>query len=191
MNFSVPEIADLQARYHDDRRLRRLLHRRVHAGRPRREPRVVKAGVVGGSYLRRDGPAAGARPSAQRARTMARTPARAAVLTYRFWTTALKRDPAVVGKTIRLGPRNATVVGVLEPSVPYPADTEIIANIVDQPASPRRDDGHQPHPPHDRAVRPAGARRDGRGGACRTDRDARRDDAASIPRRTRRRPMYS
>src|SRR5437868_11097671 len=58
----------------------------------------------------------------------------AIVLTYRFWTTALKSDPTVIGKTVRLGSfidsRNATIVGVLEPSVPYPQDTEIIANVV-------------------------------------------------------------
>jgi predicted permease len=39
----------------------------------------------------------------------------------------------VIGKTIRLGPRTAKVVGILEPSVPYPADTEIIANVVTSP----------------------------------------------------------
>jgi putative ABC transport system permease protein len=57
----------------------------------------------------------------------------AAVLTYRFWSTSLKSDPSVIGKTIRLGSRPATVVGVLEPSVPYPAETEIIANVVTSP----------------------------------------------------------
>ena len=57
----------------------------------------------------------------------------AAVLTHRFWTTSLNSDPSVIGRTIRLGPRTATVVGVLEPSVPYPADTEIIANVVTSP----------------------------------------------------------
>jgi putative ABC transport system permease protein len=58
------------------------------------------------------------------------------VLTYRFWTTALKSDPTVLGKTLRLdstGPRTATIIGVLEPSVPYPSDTEIIANVVTSP----------------------------------------------------------
>jgi hypothetical protein len=39
----------------------------------------------------------------------------------------------VIGKTVRLGSRAATVIGVLEPSVPYPQDTEIIANIVTSP----------------------------------------------------------
>lgn len=96
------------------------------------EPREVRAGVVGGSYfdvmglhpvlgrlldIRDDGPGA----------------AGAAVLTYRFWSTSLKSDPSVIGKTIRLGSRSATVVGVLEPSVPYPAETEIIANVVTSP----------------------------------------------------------
>jgi len=99
------------------------------------EPREVRAGVVGGTYfdvmglhpvlgrlldMRDDGPAA----------------AGAVVLTYRFWTTALKSDPSVLGKVVRLesfGPRSATVVGVLEPSIPYPAETEIIANVVTSP----------------------------------------------------------
>jgi predicted permease len=39
----------------------------------------------------------------------------------------------VIGKTIRLGSRTATIVGVVEPSVPYPSETELIANIVTSP----------------------------------------------------------
>src|SRR5437879_4029773 len=61
-----------------------------------------------------------------------------AVLTYRFWATTLGKDPSVIGKTVRfgsgpMGDRSATVIGVLEPSVPYPQDTEIIANVVTSP----------------------------------------------------------
>jgi predicted permease len=99
------------------------------------EPREVRAGVVGGTYfdvmglhpvmgrlldMRDDGPAA----------------AGAMVLTHRFWTTALKSDPSVLGKVVRVGSfgsRTATVVGVLEPSIPYPSETEIIANVVTSP----------------------------------------------------------
>ncbi len=55
------------------------------------------------------------------------------VLTYRYWNQSLNRDPDVINKTIRLGTRSAVVVGVLEPSVPYPDDTEIIANIASSP----------------------------------------------------------
>jgi putative ABC transport system permease protein len=54
-------------------------------------------------------------------------------LTHRFWTTGLNSDPSVIGKTVRLGDRTATIVGILEPSVPYPAETEIIANVVTSP----------------------------------------------------------
>jgi predicted permease len=56
-----------------------------------------------------------------------------AVLTHRFWTTTLNGDRSVIGKTVRFDERSATIVGVLEPSVPYPAETEIMANIVTSP----------------------------------------------------------
>src|SRR6201993_3160383 len=130
-NFSVPEIQDLKAsvktlsEFGDFSTIGFTM---VGLG----EPSEVRAGVVGGSYfevmglhpvlgrlldMRDDGPSA----------------AGAMVLTYRFWTTALKSDPSVLGKTVRLGTRSATIVGVLEPSVPYPAETEIIANVVTSP----------------------------------------------------------
>src|SRR5947199_3500807 len=96
------------------------------------DPRMVKAGVVGGSFFDVMGlrPVLGRLLNAEDDHPKA---AGAAVLTYRFWTTSLNSDPSVIGKTIRLGPRTAMVVGVLEPSVPYPADTEIIANVVTSP----------------------------------------------------------
>ena len=96
------------------------------------EPRVVQAGVVGGSYF----DVMGLRPVLGRLldeRDDRPDAAGAAVLTYRFWSASADRNPAVIGRTIRLGTRSATVVGVLEPSVPYPADTEIIANVVTSP----------------------------------------------------------
>ena len=96
------------------------------------EPRVVRAGVVGGSYFEVMG------LSPVRGRLIDATDdgpnaAGVAVLTNRFWTTTLGSDPTVIGKTIRLGDRSATIIGVLEPSVPYPAETEIIANVVTSP----------------------------------------------------------
>src|SRR5690606_27059707 len=59
--------------------------------------------------------------------------AAAVVLTHHFWSTALNSDPSVVGKTIRLDTRSAQVVGVLEPSLPYPSATELIANLASSP----------------------------------------------------------
>src|SRR5262245_52501418 len=96
------------------------------------EPRVVRAGVVGGSYFE----VMGLHPVIGRlldARDDGPNAAGAAVLTYRFWATGLGSDPSVLGKTVRLGSRSATIVGVLEPSLPYPAETEIIANVVTSP----------------------------------------------------------
>src|SRR6516165_9651892 len=96
------------------------------------EPREVRAGVVGGSYFE----VMGLRPVLGRLLDMrddGPNAAGAAVLTYRFWTTVLHSDPSVIGKQVRLDTRTATIVGVLEPSVPYPADTEFIANVVSSP----------------------------------------------------------
>jgi predicted permease len=101
------------------------------------EPREVQAGVVGGTYFDVMGlhPVLGRLIGPQDDGPKA---AGVVVLTYRFWTSALHSDPNVLGKALRLGSgamgtRSATIIGVLEPSIPYPADTEIIANIVTSP----------------------------------------------------------
>ncbi|HET9262608.1 MAG TPA: ADOP family duplicated permease [Vicinamibacterales bacterium] len=96
------------------------------------EPRVVKAGVVNGPFF----DVMGLRPVLGRLLNAADDGPEASgavVLTHRFWTTVLKSDPTVIGQTIRLGPGVATVVGVLEPSVPYPEETQLIANVVTSP----------------------------------------------------------
>ncbi len=99
------------------------------------EPREVRAGVVGGTYF----PVMGLRPALGRlieARDDGPNADGVVVLTYQFWANALKRDPAVLGKTVRLGSfgsRTATVIGVLEPCVPYPSETELMANVVTSP----------------------------------------------------------
>ena len=98
-----------------------------------REPRLVRAGVVNGAFFE----VMGLRPLLGRLLTPADdgpAAAGAAVLTHRFWKDVLNSDPTVVGQTIRLGSTTAaTVVGVLEPSVPYPTETQIIANMVTSP----------------------------------------------------------
>src|SRR4029453_15867568 len=85
------------------------------------EPRVVRAGVVGGSYF----DVTGLRPVLGRLLAPSDdgpNAAPVAILTYRFWSSALNSDPTVVGKTVRLSSRPATIVGVLEPSAPHPAE---------------------------------------------------------------------
>ncbi len=129
--FSVPEIDDLKARVKTVSAFgdfSTIAFTMIGLG----EPRVVSAGVVSGSYF----DVMGLRPVLGRlinASDDGPNAAGAVVLTHRFWTTALKSDPSVIGKTVRLDSRVGTVVGVLEPAVPYPAETEIIANVVTSP----------------------------------------------------------
>src|SRR5436305_5024063 len=99
------------------------------------EPRSIRGGVVGGTYFDVMGlhPVLGRLIGPQDDGPKA---AGVVVLTYRFWSTALHKDATVIGKTLRLGSigdRSATIIGVLEPCVPYPQDTEIIANVVTSP----------------------------------------------------------
>jgi putative ABC transport system permease protein len=135
-NFSVPEIQDIKSGIHTISEFGDFSvvgFTMIGLG----EPREVRAGVVGGTYFEVMGlhPVLGRLIGPQDDGPKADG---VVVLTYRFWSTALKSDPSVIGKMLRLGSggmgdRSATIIGVLEPSVPYPADTEIIANIVTSP----------------------------------------------------------
>ncbi|HET9569064.1 MAG TPA: ABC transporter permease, partial [Vicinamibacterales bacterium] len=131
ITFSVPEIDDLKARVKSVGTFgdfSTIAFTMIGLG----EPRVVSAGVVSGSYF----DVMGLRPVLGRLINASDDGPQAAgvvVLTHRFWTTAYKNDPSVIGKTVRLDSRVATVVGILEPSVPYPTETEIIANVVTSP----------------------------------------------------------
>jgi len=136
LTFSIPEIRDIQARAKTIRAFGDFstidFTMNGLRGEFGAEPRTIKAGVVNGSYFE----VMGLRPALGRllhaADDRPNAPG-AVVLTHRFWSTAFNRDPKVVGRTMRLDARSATVVGVLEPSVPYPTDTDIIANIVTSP----------------------------------------------------------
>jgi putative ABC transport system permease protein len=129
--FSVPEVRDIESRATTVRRFGEFStidFAMIGLG----EPRVVQAGIVDGAYFE----VMGLRPVLGRLLGPGDDGASAApaiVLTHRFWTTALNSDPSLLGRTVQLGSVNATIVGVLEPSVPYPADTEIIANMVSSP----------------------------------------------------------
>jgi len=132
--FSVPEIKDIEGAVRSMSEFgdfSEMDFTMVGLG----EPRVVHGGVVSGNYF----DVMGLRPVLGRLVGPEDGGADAAgviVLTYRFWSTVYTKDPHVIGKTVRLsslGDRSATVIGVLEPSVPYPADTQIIGNLVVSP----------------------------------------------------------
>ena len=134
-NFSVPEINDIGSGLKSIKELgtfSAIDFTIVGLG----EPREIRAGVVDGNYF----DVMGLRPVLGRLLNPSDdgpNAAGAAVLTYRFWVNSLHSDRGVIGKVVRLGgfegSRSATIVGVLEPSVPYPVETEMIANIVTSP----------------------------------------------------------
>ena len=132
--FSVPEIRDLQgsvksvSAFGDFSVMGFTM---IGLG----EPRSIRGGVVGGTFFDVMGlhPVLGRLIGPQDDGPNA---AGVVVLTYRFWANTLHKDPTVIGKVLRLGSigdRSATIIGVLEPCVPYPQDTEIIANVVTSP----------------------------------------------------------
>lgn len=133
--FSVPEIEDLHQGLNTIEQLGTFSavdFTIVGLG----TPREIRAGVVDGHYFE----VMGLRPVLGRlltAKDDGPNAAGAIVLTYRFWKSSLHSDPSVLGKTVRLesysGARSATIIGVLEPSIPYPVSTEIIANVVTSP----------------------------------------------------------
>src|SRR5438552_7999409 len=107
--FSVPEIQDLRERVKTLSafgEFSTIGFTMIGLG----EPREVRSGVVDGSYFE----VMGLRPVLGRlldSRDDGPSAAGAAVLTHRFWSTGLKSDLSVIGKTIRLGARSATIVG--------------------------------------------------------------------------------
>ena len=133
-SFSVPEIQDLRASvktlsaFGDFSEMGFTM---VGLG----EPRSIHGGVVSGTFF----DVMGLRPVLGRLigpQDDGPNAPGVVVLTYRFWSTSLHKDPNVLGKTIRLGSigeRSATIIGVLEPCVPYPQETEIISNVVTSP----------------------------------------------------------
>jgi putative ABC transport system permease protein len=132
LTFSVPEINDFKSRATTVAAFGDFSTVEFTLIGFAREPRLVRAGVVNGSFF----DVMGLRPVLGRLLTPSDDGPGApgvAVLTHRFWKDVLNSDPSVVGQTIRLGSTPASVIGVLEPSVPYPTETEIIANMVTSP----------------------------------------------------------
>ena len=111
--FSVPEIQDLQASVKTLSAIgdfSAMDFTMIGLG----EPRSIRGGVVSGTYF----DVMGLRPVLGRLIGPQDDGPKAdgvVVLTYRFWSTTFKKDPSVIGKTVRLGSigdRSATVIGV-------------------------------------------------------------------------------
>ncbi len=154
LNFSVAEIARFEVARQERRGIRRLLHARLHADRTRREPRLVKSGVVSGSFFE----VMGLRPVLGR---------------------LLDRRDDGTERRGRRGPHVPLLDDVAQqrsarrrqedPSRPDAGDHRRRPRAVGpvsgghgdhrerrhEPASPRRDDGDESHASDDGAVRPS------------------------------------
>ena len=177
LTFSVPEIDDFKSRattiaaFGDFSTVEFTM---IGFGR---EPRLVRAGVVNGSFFE----VMGLRPVLGRLLTPAddgQGAAGAVVLTHRFWKDVLNSDPSVIGQTVRLGGstrgdrgRRPRALGAVSDRDPDHREHG------DEPAPSRRDDEHRPPAPHDGPVRPAGPGRDGGSGSRRAHRRALGDAA--------------
>src|SRR6202050_3720996 len=117
--FSIPEIQDVGARLKTISQLGTFstINFTVEG---LGDPREIRAGVVDGAYF----DVMGLHPVLGRlldTHDDGPNAAGAVVLTYRFWSTVLKKDPSVIGKTVKLDSgifvgRSATIAGVVEPS---------------------------------------------------------------------------
>lgn len=95
-------------------------------------PRRVRAGIVTGNYFDVMGLSA----------TLGRTvgyeddgegaPA-VVVLSDTYWRNVFGAGPEVIGTTVRMNGRTATIVGVAEPAPPYPERTDIYVNMAASP----------------------------------------------------------
>jgi len=128
--FSVPEIID----FRDAGGLSQLAE--FSAGSynltVRGEPAQVLAGIVSGNFFQ----VMGLRPEIGRVFDESDDGEGAApvvILTFDYWMSAFGGDPDVVGSTVDLSGRAATIVGVVQRAPHYPERTDILVNMVTSP----------------------------------------------------------
>lgn len=129
--FSVPEIEDYRESVPALDRVAEfsaMTFTMLGVDRPRR----VRAGIVTGNYFDVMG------LSAIHGRTVGPeddgedAPA-VIVLSYAYWQNVFGGDPGILGRTVQMNGRTATVVGVAEPAPPYPERTDIYVNMAASP----------------------------------------------------------
>ncbi len=104
-------------------------------------PLRVRAGIVTGNYFPVMGLSAAVGRFIAPGDDGPEAPA-VMVLTDEYWRRAFGADPAVVGRTLEMNGRSIIVVGVAEPSPPYPEQTDVYVNLA---ASPHHLDASMSH----------------------------------------------
>ena len=95
-------------------------------------PLRVRAGIVTGNYFEVMGLSSIAGRTVGPDDDGAAAPA-VIVLSAAYWRSAFGSDPDIVGQTVEINGRTATVVGVAEPAPPYPERTDIYVNLATSP----------------------------------------------------------
>ena len=131
VTFSVPEILDYRTGAPSLAAVAEfsaLSFNLIGAG----EPVQVQAGIVTGNFFEVMGLGAVAGRTLDR-RDDGAAAAPAMMLTYEYWRRAFGGDPAVIGRTLRINGRSATVVGVAEPAPHFPTENDVFVNMVTSP----------------------------------------------------------
>jgi putative ABC transport system permease protein len=95
-------------------------------------PRRVRAGIVTGNYFDVMGLSATLGRTVGRGDDGSDAPA-VIVLSNAYWRNVLGGDPDVLGRTVEMNGRTATIVGVAQPAPPYPERTDIYVNMATSP----------------------------------------------------------
>jgi len=96
------------------------------------QPRRVRAGIVTGNYFDVMGLSSALGRTVGPEDDGEDAPAVIA-LSHRYWQNVFGGDPDVLGRTVEMNGRTATIVGVAEPAPPYPERTDIYVNMAASP----------------------------------------------------------
>jgi predicted permease len=132
LTFSVPEIIDYRTASKTLSEIAEYSSMTFTLVRGADPPMRVKTGIVGGNYFSVIGlePVVGRLTSARDDGPSA-TPV--VVLSHEFWMEQFGGDSALVGRTLRVNDKVATVIGVVQRAPHYPERTDVFVNMVTSP----------------------------------------------------------
>ena len=130
--FSVPEIADYRAASTTLSAIAEYSSTTFTLTGDDGLPIHAQAGIVTGNYFEVMGLAPILGRLTDRGDDGPSAPS-VAVLTYEFWKDHFGGDSAIVGRTVRLDTKIATIVGVVQRAAHYPRRTDIFVNTVTSP----------------------------------------------------------
>lgn len=132
VQFSVPEIIDYRTASKTLSEIAEYSSMTFTLVRGADPPMRVKTGIISGNYFR----VIGLEPVVGRLTTTQDDGPSAApvtVLSHDFWMEQFGGDSALVGRTLRINGKVATVIGVVQRAPHYPERTDVFVNMVTSP----------------------------------------------------------